>query len=74
MSHFEEFKKMLQTSIATGADIKPETELQSLGIDSLDLVQIIVDAEEKYGITFSNEELSGFVTVSDVVKAIDEKL
>ncbi len=73
MKHFEEFKKLI-SKIVKDKEIKPETELKSLGIDSLDLVEIIMDAEEQYGIEFTNDELSSFATVADVVKAIDSKL
>lgn len=54
-------------------DIQPETNLRGLGIDSLDLVEIIMDAEEKFGVTFTNEELNDFKTVNDVVNAIKSK-
>jgi len=76
MTHYDEFVKILVEACPECASkgIKPETELQSLGIDSLDIVQILMDAEEKYGIEFSNEELSSFVTVQDIVTAIDNKL
>ena len=73
MKHFEEFKEIVSV-IVRGKEITPETELKSLGIDSLDLVGIISDAEEKYNIEFTNEELQSFVTVGDVVKSIDSKL
>ena len=33
-----------------------------------------MDVETKYGITFTNEELSGFITVGDVVKTIKAKM
>ena len=71
--NLEEFVKMLAGKIKA-QDVKEETELKSLGVDSLDLVEIIMDVEEKYGITFTNEELGSFVTVGDVVKTIQGKL
>ncbi|MFA6739388.1 MAG: acyl carrier protein [Bacilli bacterium] len=54
-------------------EIQPETNLRGLGIDSLDLVEIVMDAEEKFGVTFTNEELNNFKTVSDVIQAIQSK-
>ena len=53
--------------------ITGETELRSLGIDSLDLVEIVMEAEEEFGIAFSNDELNNFTTVNDVVNAIKSK-
>jgi len=73
MNLLEEFKVLLAEKVK-GQEIKEETELKSLGVDSLDLVEIIMDAEEKYDITFTNEELSSFVTVGDVVRTIQGKL
>ena len=54
-------------------EITGETELRSLGIDSLDLVEIVMEAEEEFGIAISNDELNNFTTVNDVVNAIKSK-
>ena len=54
-------------------NITGETELRSLGIDSLDLVEIVMEAEEEFGVAFSNDELNNFTTVNDVVNAIKSK-
>ncbi|MDY4787785.1 MAG: phosphopantetheine-binding protein [Bacilli bacterium] len=72
MNTFEQFVKILKEK-ASVSDIKSESELRSLGIDSLDLVEIIMDIEEQFGIQFENDELNKFVTVDDVVKAIESK-
>lgn len=74
MNYFEEFKKLLGAIVKPGVEITEETELKTLGIDSLDLVQVLTDAEEKYDILFDDEELNGFIKVSDIVKAIEAKL
>lgn len=73
MNYLEEFIKILAGKVKE-QNIKEETELKNLGVDSLDLVEIIMDVEEKYGITFTNEELNSFVTVGDVVKVIEGKM
>ncbi|MGI6378348.1 acyl carrier protein [bacterium] len=73
MDYLQEFIKILAEKVK-GKEIKEETELKTLGVDSLDLVEIIMDVETKYGITFTNEELSGFITVGDVVKTIKAKM
>lgn len=73
MDYKAEFIKML--NVKTGKkDITGTTDLRSLGIDSLDLVEIVMEAEEKFKITFSNEELNAFKLVDDVVKAINKKI
>ncbi len=73
MDYLKEFIDLLAVKVKKGTEITPSTELKSLGIDSLDLVEIVIEAEEKYKIEFTNEELSSFVTVSDVVNAIESK-
>jgi acyl carrier protein len=73
MDYKTEFIKML--SEKTGkTNISGSTDLRSLGIDSLDLVEIVMQAEEKFKVTFSNDELNGFKTVDDVNKAISLKM
>jgi acyl carrier protein len=73
MDYKTEFIKML--SEKTGkTNISGNTDLRSLGIDSLDLVEIVMQAEEKFKVTFSNDELNGFKTVDDVNKAISLKM
>ncbi|MDD2433870.1 MAG: phosphopantetheine-binding protein [Bacilli bacterium] len=54
-------------------EVKSDTDLRGLGIDSLDLVEIIMESEDVFGVQFSNEELNNFQKVSDVVKAIEAK-
>jgi acyl carrier protein len=51
-------------------DITLESALESLEIDSLDTFDIIFEAEEKFGIVVSNDEVA-IKTVQDVVSLID---
>jgi len=51
-------------------DIKLDSTLETLEIDSLDTFDIIFDAEEKFGIKVPNEEVA-ITTVGDVVALID---
>ena len=73
MNYFEEFKTII--SAKTGADVKitMDSNLKELGLDSLDLVEIVLDGEERLGITFENEELLNFKTVGDVVRSAESK-
>ncbi len=72
MDYQKEFIELLKQKVGN-KEIKEETDLRGLGIDSLDLVEIIMQAEEKFGIQFTNEELNSFQTVKDVVAAIKSK-
>ena len=48
--------------------------LRDLGLDSLDVVELCLDLEDRYGVTFETEQLASIKTVSDLYKAIESKL
>ncbi|MCH5171871.1 MAG: acyl carrier protein [Erysipelotrichales bacterium] len=73
MNKLEEIKVMFAKKVKVD-ELDPNAELKSLGLDSLDLVELIMDIEEQYGIEFDNEELVEFKTVGDVLSAIEKKL
>ncbi len=73
MNKLEEIKKMFADKVKVD-NVDPNMELKALGLDSLDLVELIMDIEDKYGVEFSNEELMSFKTVEDVLKSIEKKL
>ena len=45
-----------------------------LGLDSIDLLQLVVAVEEKLNIKLDNEKLMGINTISDALKAFNELL
>lgn len=56
-----------------GIEIKPDMDLiLDLNIDSLDMVLIISDIEEEFGISIENEDISGIRTIEDIEKKIME--
>ena len=61
------------SKIAKNKEVTLESNIKDLGLDSLDIVDLLMDMEEKYGIEFENEEMSSLVTVRDVVKAVESK-
>ena len=72
MNTYDELLEILKDKV-TVSEITLSSDLRQLGVDSLDLVEIIMDVEDKFGIQFETEDLNKFVTVEDVVKAIDSK-
>ena len=52
-------------------DIKPETELESLGIDSLQIISLIFELEEAFDIEIPNEALASIVTVADIIEKLE---
>lgn len=63
------FKEMLNLT-----SIEPEMELKTLGLDSLDLVELMMKLEEEFGIEFTDDEMLGFETIADVTADITKKL
>ena len=43
-----------------------------LGLDSIDLLQLVVAVEERFNIKLDNDKLMGINTVSDALKAFNE--
>ena len=52
------------------SSVKPREQ----GLDSLDLVEIMMELETTFNIEFTNDEMLGFETVGEVVKNIQEKV
>lgn len=53
--------------------IHPDSVLTELGLDSLDIFDIIFEAEDKFGIKVPNPS-EAIVTVQDVVRLVDQLL
>lgn len=73
---FEKVKEMLINDLAVNADdIKPEAELiNDLGINSLELADLILLCEEKFGIEVKDDDIHKFITVGDVVSYLEENV
>ena len=73
---FEKVKEMLINDLAVNADeIKPEAELiNDLGIKSLELADLILLCEEKFGIEVKDDDIHKFITVGDVVAYLEENV
>jgi acyl carrier protein len=54
------------------ADITLETPLADLGIDSLTMVEVVVAAEDRFGLLISDDDWPRFKTVRDATRYIDQ--
>lgn len=70
---FEKVKNMLVNDLQVNPDdITPEAELVSdLGINSLELADLILLCEERYGIEIQDDDLHKFITVGDIVAYLE---
>ncbi|MFA5235598.1 MAG: phosphopantetheine-binding protein [Bacilli bacterium] len=73
MSTLEKVQQLFAQKIKVET-VEPTVELRELGLDSLDLVELMMDLEKEFGIEFENDEMTSFKTLADVVKAIDAKI
>jgi acyl carrier protein len=55
-------------------EVKPEADFQTdLGADSLDLVELMMDFEDSFGLKITDEEASDLRTVGDVIGFLEGK-
>jgi acyl carrier protein len=75
-STFDEVKEIIIDLLnVDGAKITPEAKFrEDLEADSLDLVELIMAFEDKFGGEISDEDAQKISTVGDVVKYIDEHM
>ncbi|GAA7927033.1 acyl carrier protein [Helicobacter pylori] len=74
MALFEDIQAVIadQLNVDT-AQVTPEAEfVKDLGADSLDVVELIMALEEKFGIEIPDEQAEKIVNVGDVVKYIED--
>ena len=74
MNCFEEFKKLLSSRVKDPSNISMDSSLKDLGLDSLDLLELVTDSEDLFNIRFDDDELVAFKTVGDVVRSAMEKM
>lgn len=56
-------------------NINPDSDItKELNINSSHLVDIVLDVEDAFDITLSNDDMESFRTVKDAVKIINQKL
>lgn len=70
---FETLKSMLVDELQIDeASITPEAELSAdLGINSIELANLVMLCEEKFGITIDDEDIHKFITVGDVAAFLE---
>lgn len=55
-------------------ELKPETDLSDLGLDSLDKADIMIQVEDIFHISFNEDEMTQISTIQDFEKSIESKL
>ena len=71
MSSFPTVAKLLADSLDIDLNaITPETKLESLGADSLAVIELIFDLEDEFGVKMGDERPS-LVVVQDIADIVD---
>ncbi|MDU7693448.1 MAG: acyl carrier protein [Helicobacter sp.] len=73
MAVFDEVKEVVVEQLSVDANqVKAEAEFQKdLGADSLDVVELVMALEEKFGIEIPDEQAEKITTVGDAVAYIE---
>ena len=71
----EDIKEVVVEQLSVGADeVKEDAKfVEDLGADSLDVVELVMDLEEKFDIEIPDDEAEKIQTVQDVVTYIESK-
>ncbi|AHN44946.1 acyl carrier protein [Helicobacter pylori] len=74
MALFEDIQAVIAEQLNVDAtQVTPEAEfVKDLGADSLDVVELIMALEEKFGVEIPDEQAEKIVNVGDVVKYIED--
>lgn len=73
---FEKLKAIAVNDIGIDADkVKPESDIiKELGLDSLDIVDMLMKVEETFGVTIDDSDVVEMKTVADVVRFIENNV
>lgn len=68
-------KEILKPHAQAGSDLTEESRIVAdLGIDSLGVMEVVADLEDKFKLRIPDEALRDVETVADVAKAIETRL
>lgn len=71
---FQGIKEIVVEQLAVAeTEVKPEASfVDDLGADSLDVVELVMAMEEKFGLEISDEDAEKIATIGDAVSYIEE--
>ena len=73
MDIFLLLKALLAQKGADESKISYQATLKELGIDSLDLVDVIIELESQINVNIHNEDLLQCKSIGDVIKVLEQK-
>ncbi len=74
MTVYDKIVEMLDDKFGIAADeITPEATFEALDLDSLDLVEFSMAAEDELGVKITDDEAAELKTVGDAVRLLEAK-
>lgn len=58
----------------TSKEVTMDSTFHDLELDSLDLVDVVVECEDRFNIHFEDDDIESLKTVGDVINLISEKM
>ena len=72
---FEKVKEIIVEQLGLEeSEVKEDTSFEALGLDSLDIVELLMAIEEEFGVEISDEEAEGIHTVGDALAYVKEHI
>jgi acyl carrier protein len=56
------------------SQLADDTRFEDLGADSLDVIEIVMSCEERFGVEIPNREATGLATVGDAVSCVKAQI
>lgn len=73
MSRINEVEQLIKEKLNV-EEIDKSATLATYGLDSLDVVEFILELEEKFSISFEAEDTKDIKTIGDLLNLVDKKL
>lgn len=77
MENLERLKEVFKNVVSEDANVSTINEqtglFTDLGMNSIAMLYMALAVEDEFGISFTNEDFTSFVTVGDVLKFIENK-
>ena len=73
---FMEIRKVIYEKLQklTSQKLDDNSDIYNIGIDSLDLVELVTEAEDLFDVIISDEDLMSFKTIGDIIKGFEKLL
>ncbi len=71
LEHIEIVTSLIQEKSKRQIDVSANIPFEELGMDGMDIVDVLVEVERKLNVTFADHTLLRFTCVQDIIDAID---